>query len=62
MMTAVGYVLSQPESVGRRPGYYGVRRPWTGAVGKSAPMDRGYLLHGTNTPAVGLFSHGFGDE
>ncbi len=32
-----------------------VRRPWTGAVGKSAPMDGGYLPHGTNTPAVGLF-------
>ncbi len=24
-----------------------------GAVGKSAPMDGGYLPHGTNTPAVG---------
>jgi len=30
-----------------------VRRPRTGAVGKSAPMDGGYLPHGTNTPAVG---------
>jgi len=30
-----------------------VRRPWTGAVGKSAPMDGGYLPHETNTPAVG---------
>jgi len=30
-----------------------VRRPWTGAVGKSAPMDGGYLPHGTNTPNVG---------
>ncbi len=27
--------------------------PWTGAAGKSAPMDGGYLPHGTNTPAVG---------
>jgi len=31
-----------------------VNRPhsWTGAIGKSTPMDDGYLPHGTNAPAA----------